>query len=97
MELSDGFYSMAAYVTADQGQVDKEERFDCDKQLIELIERRLIRPGDKFHFFGLFLFKTGLPGHDKLQPVRTTHFFLENRHNFHLKINMNGFAKAEQN
>ena len=64
---------------------------------MDLIERRLIRPGDKFHFFGLFLFKTGLPGHDKYEPILgTPHYFLQNQHNFHLKINMNGFQKADQ-
>lgn len=63
---------------------------------MDLIERRCIRPGDKMHFYGLFLFLTGLPGHDKLEPIKTSHYFLQNCHNFHLKINMNGFAKADQ-
>ena len=64
LELNDGSYSMPAYVILDK-LGDKEERFDCDKILYDLIERRCIRPGDKFHFSGLFLFKTGLPGHDQ--------------------------------
>ena len=95
LELSDGAYTLPAYITLDKIN-DKEDRFDCDKQLMDLIERRCIRPGDKMHFYGLFLFLTGLPGHDKLEKIETSHYFLQNCHNFHLKINMNGFAKADQ-
>lgn len=39
LELSDGSYTMPAYVTCDK-TVDKDDRFDCDKQLMDLIEKR---------------------------------------------------------
>ena len=95
LELSDGAYSLPAYICVDKIDDHREERFDCDKILIDLIERGSIKAGDKFHFYGLFLFRVGLPGHNKQQQIKTEHYFLNNCHNFHLKININGFSKAD--
>jgi hypothetical protein len=36
-----------------------------------------------------------MPGYDKWQEIDTKHYFLNNQDKNHLKINVNGFAKAD--
>ena len=95
LELTDGSYCLPDLVHLDKPSDGKEERFDCDRILMEQIQNGHIRPGDKFHFYGLFLFKTGLIGFDKWKEIQTKHYFLNNADKNHLKININGFAKAD--
>jgi len=59
-----------------------------------MINQGKIKPGDKFHFFGLFLMKRDLPGFDKQEEINSEHYFLQNQHYFHLKINLNGMNRA---
>lgn len=95
LELSDGSYSLPALVLTDRPTDGKEERFDCDRILMDMIQNSHVRPGDKFHCYGLFLFKAGLIGFDKWKELPTKHYFLNNQDKNHLKININGFARAD--
>jgi hypothetical protein len=83
-------------VLVDRPSDAKEDRFDCDRVLMEMIAHGHIRPGDKFHCYGLFLFKAGLIGLDKWKEIPSKHYFLNNQDKHHLKVNINGFAKADQ-
>ena len=56
MELSDGCYSLPALICGDRPADGKEERFDCDQNLIRLITEGSLRVGDKIRCFGLYLF-----------------------------------------
>lgn len=47
MELSDGSYNLPALIMADKPADGKEERFDCDQNLIRMISEGLLRVGDK--------------------------------------------------
>lgn len=41
-----------------------------------MINNGYIKPGDKFHFFGLHVEKRDLPGFDKQKPKFSKHVFL---------------------
>ena len=56
MELSDGSYSLPALVVGDKPADGKEERFDCDMNLLKMITDGTLRVGDKVRCFGLYLF-----------------------------------------
>jgi hypothetical protein len=62
---------MKTYVT------EKNEHFDCDNILINMIKQNYIKPGDKFHFFGLYLMKKSIPEPDSER-------FIEGTQNFYL-------------
>jgi len=68
LELSDGAYSLPAYVKGDKETNGADERYDCDKLLLEMLKAGRIKCGDKFHFFGLFIISKGLPAHDAWPP-----------------------------
>ena len=87
IELCDGAYSMKCSVS------DKQDKFDCDKKIIEMINNQQMKPGDKFHFQGLYLMNKSLP--ESLDvPLKTEHYYLQNKHNSYLKINYNGLSRA---
>lgn len=76
MELSDGSYSLPALICGDKPADGKEERFDCDQNLIRLITDGSLRVGDKVRCFGLYLFQRALPAHDAWDQIKTEHYFL---------------------
>ena len=96
IELSDGSYSLQALVFGDENtnEAHGQKGWDCDKKLLKMINSGYIKPGDKFHFFGLHAEKRDLPGFDKLKPKFSKHVFLQNTHLHYLKVNLNGLARA---
>jgi hypothetical protein len=66
-------------------------QFACDKYLIEMITSNQIKPGDKFHFQGLYMVNKSV---DDTKQIDTEHFYLQNKHKYYLKINLNGMSKA---
>ena len=88
LDLCDGAYVMTAFVN------EKEKRFTDDLNLINMIGSKHIQVGDKFHFFGLYANNNELFGKDKHPKLTTEHYYLQNSHQYYLKINTNGFIKA---
>jgi hypothetical protein len=84
VELSDGSYSLCAFVNGDKPVDGSDERWDCDRILLKMIHEGKLRAGDKFHFYGLWLMHRTMPGFDKLKPLDTEHYFLQNAHSVHL-------------
>jgi hypothetical protein len=97
MELSDGAYSWPSLIVGDIPKDGKEERFDCDRILLKMIQAGQLKPGDKIRSYGIYMFHHGMQGHDAWERLSTKHYFLSKQHECHLKINMNGFCKAAGN
>ena len=90
MDLSDGSYTMTAFIN------ENDKRFECDHELISLINNGQVKVGEKYHFFGLYLNHSEMFGKDKIPRVNTDHYYLQNKHQVYLKININGFRKAHE-
>lgn len=88
LDLNDGSYNMTAFIN------ENEKRFNCDLELINLIENDQIRVGEKYHFFGLYMNNNELFGKDKIPRLNTEHHFLQNKHSYYLKVNLNGFVRS---
>ena len=91
MDLNDGSYTMTAFIN------ENEKRFNCDAELISQIDNGQVRVGEKYHFFGLYLNHSEMYGKDKVPRTNTEHYYLQNKHNVYLKININGFRKDHNN
>ena len=97
VELSDGAYSLPCLVSGDRPPDGKEERFDCDAVLMKMIHSGCLQVGDKVRCFGLYMFFIKMQGHDAWEQLKTDHYFLSQQYHHHLKINVNGFQKANRN
>eukprot|EP00347_Sterkiella_histriomuscorum_P005419 403356688 len=89
LDLCDGSYIMKCPVS------EKIENFDCDRTLIEMINNNILKCGDKFHFYGLYLMNRAIQEQaDQEQAIKTEHHYLQSKHKYHLKINLNGLTRA---
>ncbi|CDW89220.1 breast cancer type 2 susceptibility protein [Stylonychia lemnae] len=89
LDICDGAYYMKCIVS------EKVENFQCDRMILEMINNGQLKPGDKFHFFGIYLMNRPiLEPLDQEPEVKSSHHYLQNKHNYHMKININGFLKA---
>jgi hypothetical protein len=55
---------------------ENEKRFNCDSEIINMINNNQIQVGEKYHFFGIYLNNSELFGKDKIQRINTEHYFL---------------------
>ena len=71
VDLCDGAYIMKCFVS------EKLEQYHCDRLLIDMITSGQLKPGDKYHFQGLYLQQKPLPErHEQETALQSEHFYL---------------------